>query len=51
MIPKYNTNGTAIIITSYGNFMIYSPLYENIITIVNSKANNVTGLILGINFW
>src|SRR5690606_7153346 len=44
------TNGIAIFITSIGNSNILSPFRLNINTMVNSKAYNVTGDILGANF-
>src|SRR5690606_16445877 len=42
-------NGIAIFITSIGNSNILSPFKLNINTIVNSKAYNVRGDILGTN--
>jgi len=40
----------AIRTTSSGRRTIYSPFKENMITMVNSKAIKVSGLILGTNF-
>ena len=41
--------GIAIRITSIGIFTMYSPLRENITTMVNNNAMSVKGLILGTN--
>lgn len=44
------SNGMAILTTSIGSSMTFSPLTQNITTIVNNKATNVIGLNLGMNF-
>ncbi len=48
---KYTHKGMAIRTTSKGSWTMYSPLRENITTMVNSRAMRVSGLILGMNFF
>ena len=50
MIEKKMTNGIAIRITSIGIETIICPFKLNITTMVNNKAINVIGEILGRNF-
>jgi hypothetical protein len=49
MNMKYINSGTAIVNTSVGTCKIDSPFTENMMMMVNSKAYNVIGEILGMN--